>query len=160
MAYNRTFWVNHTTDQYGEVIQQGTLLDQEHFNNLEHGLSDAGLAQAIMQFKQIQEDYNYSDELQTVDLAMYDLKWPFNNRETTIALKQLRESVNYGVEITVLSYSGGRLGTIRVTDRARNGFKLVHDGSATNVRVSLRISGGMTDPMLGEDGTQITNEEV
>ena len=44
----------------------------------------------------------------------------------------------------MISYSGGRLGNITVTDRARNGFKLVHDGSATSVQVSVRVSGGMT----------------
>lgn len=46
----------------------------------------------------------------------------------------------------MLAYSGGRLGNIRVTDRARNGFKLVHDGSATTVKVQIRVTGGMTDP--------------
>ena len=39
MAYRRTFWVDHVTDQNGEVLQYGTLMDQEHFNNLEEGLS-------------------------------------------------------------------------------------------------------------------------
>ena len=31
--------------------------------------------------------------------------------------------------------------------RALNGFKLVHDGSATNVKVGIRVSGGMTGPV-------------
>ena len=79
-------------------------------------------------------------------LAQTGSKWPFNNTPTTIALAQLRESTKYGVEVTVLEYSGGRLGNIRVTDRARNGFKLVHDGSATTVKVQIRVTGGMTDP--------------
>ncbi len=145
MAYNRTFWVDHVTDQDGNVIQQGTLLDQQHFNNLERGLSDAGLAHAIMAFKQIQEDYNIMDELHTLTLAQTGLKWPFNNKENTIALAQLRENTNYSVEVAVLGYSGGRLGDIRVLDRARNGFKLLHDGSASVVKVAVRVSGGMTD---------------
>lgn len=72
--------------------------------------------------------------------------WTGEEAKTTIALAQLRESTNYGVEVTVLAYSGGRLGNIRVTDRARNGFKLVHDGSATTVKVQIRVTGGMTDP--------------
>lgn len=146
MAYNRTFWVDHVTDQKGEVIQQGTLLDQQHFNNLERGVSDMGLAGAIMHFKQVQEGYNYADELHATTLAQTGSKWPFNNTPTTVALTQMRENTNYSVEVTVLSYSGGRLGNIRVTDRARNGFKLVHDGSATTVKVQIRVTGGMTDP--------------
>lgn len=146
MAYDRSYWKDHVTDQSGEVIQQGTLLDQQHFNNMELGISDMTLAGAIMQFKAVQDGYNYADEMHTATLAQTGSKWPFNNTPTTIALAQLRESTNYGVEVTVLAYSSGRLGNIRVTDRARNGFKLVHDGSATTVKVRIRVTGGMTDP--------------
>lgn len=151
MAYDRSYWKDHVTDQSGEVIQQGTLLDQQHFNNMELGISDMTLAGAIMQFKAVQDGYNYADEMHTATLAQTGSKWPFNNTPTTIALAQLRESTNYGVEVTVLAYSGGRLGNIRVTDRARNGFKLVHDGSATTVKVQIRVTGGMTDPEPTEE---------
>ena len=44
MAYDRSYWKDHVTDQSGEVIQQGTLLDQQHFNNMELGISDMTLA--------------------------------------------------------------------------------------------------------------------
>lgn len=148
MAYNRTYWLDHVVDQHGAVIQQGTLLDQQHFNNMEHGISDMGLAGAIFQFQKIQDGYNQTVELHTVNLAMNaDRKWPFNNQPTTVALRQLRESINYSVDVAVMGYSGGRLGNIQVMDRAKNGFKLTHDGSATTVKVQIRISGGMTDPM-------------
>lgn len=143
MAYGRTFWVDHVTDQNGEVLQYGTMMDQDHFNNLEEGLSDAGLALALTQFKQAQDGYQFEDEVHIVNLAMDNLPWPFNNKQTTVALKNLRENVNYGVEVSVISYSGGRLGNITVIDRALNGFKLVHDGSATSVKVGIRVSGGM-----------------
>ena len=144
MAYKRTFWVDHVTDQHGEVLQYGTLLDQEHFNNMEVGISDMSLAHALVQFKQTQDSYQTEDEVHIVDLAMDSLPWPFNNKATTIGLKNLRENTNYGIEVSVISYSGGRLGNITVIDRALNGFKLVHDGSATSVKVSVRVSGGMT----------------
>ena len=151
MAYDRTFWVDHVTDQSGQVIQQGTLLDQQHFNNIEKGLSDDSLARSIMQFKQIQDDYDYEDELHTLALSFNSgLWWPLNNKETTVALSGLRENTNYSVEVNVLSYSGGRVGNIRVADRALNGFKLIHDGSATTVNVAVRVSGGMTDPGIDE----------
>lgn len=101
MAYDRSYWKDHVTDQSGEVIQQGTLLDQQHFNNMELGISDMTLAGAIMQFKAVQDGYNYADEMHTATLAQTGSKWPFNNTPTTIALAQLRESTNYGVEVTV-----------------------------------------------------------
>lgn len=142
--YDRTYWKDHVTDQNGDVLQYGTLLDQEHFNNMEVGISDMSLAHALVQFKQTQDSYQTEDEVHIVDLSMDSLPWPFNNKATTIGLKNLRENTNYGVEVSVISYSGGRLGNITVTDRALNGFKLVHDGSATSVKVGVRVSGGMT----------------
>ena len=141
--YARTFWLDHVTDQHGEVIQQGTLLDQAHFNNIEQGVSDNSLADAFMQFRAIQESYDLTDEQHTVTLGTTGSKWPFNNTAATVALSQLRESVNYGVSVNVLEYSGGLLGHIKVFDRAVNGFKLLHDGSATSVKVSVRVSGGL-----------------
>ena len=128
--YARTFWVDHVVDQSGEVIQQGTLLDQAHFNNLEKGLSDESLAAAFMQFQQIQEGYDTIDEQHNVTLGQTGSKWPFNNSATTVALSQLRENTNYGVEVNVLSYSGGLLGDIKVFDRAANGL-------------SVRVRGGL-----------------
>ena len=123
---------------------------QKSFDNMDVNLADVSLAHAIMAFKDIQEDYNIMDELHTLTLEQTGLKWPFNNKENTVALVQLRENTNYSVEVAVLGYSGGRLGAIRVLDRARNGFKLLHDGSATTVRVAVRISGGMTDQRIAE----------
>ena len=146
--YNRSYWKDHVTDQYGTVIQQGTLLDQAHFNNLEIGVSDNSLAAQIMAFKDRQEEYDYQDELKVLTLGMNSLPWPFNNNENTVALTSTRENTNYSVEVNVLEYSGGRLGSIRVLDRAVNGFKLLHDGSATTVKVSVRVTGGMTDPKI------------
>lgn len=116
MAYKRSFWVDHVTDQHGDVIQYGTLLDQQHFNNMEVGISDLGLAVALMQFKQTQDDFQYGTEVQNLNLLMNSAKWPFNNKETTVALKGLRENTDYSVDVTVLEYSGGRLGNIRVKD--------------------------------------------
>lgn len=141
--YSRTYWLDHVVDQHGQVIQQGTLLDQDHFNNVEVGISDSYLAQQISRFKQIQEDYDTLSEVKSVSLAMNALPWPFNNKENTVALSQLREHTDYSVEVEVVSYSGGRLGNIQVKDRALNGFKLLHDGSATTVNVIVRITGGM-----------------
>lgn len=46
--YNRSYWLDHVTDQSGAVIQQGTLQDQAHFNNMEVGIADANIAAAIL----------------------------------------------------------------------------------------------------------------
>lgn len=143
--YDRTFWVDHVEDQSGTVIQQGTLQDQANFNKMEIGISDAELAHNIMMMKQIQESYNLTPEVQTITLAMEALPWPFNNKANTVALNNLRNNTNYGVDVEVVSYSGGEIGKFRIADRAKNGFKILHDGSANNVTVTIRVTGGMTD---------------
>lgn len=46
--YERTFWLDHVEDQSGEMIQEGTPLDQAHFNKMEVGIEDANLAHKIV----------------------------------------------------------------------------------------------------------------
>ena len=120
-------------------------MDQAHFNKIEIGLSDNGLAQAIMQFKDLQTCNETVAEVRNVTLTGNGSKWPFNNTALTVALQQLREKTTYDVDIEVVSYSGGRLGDIKVQDRALNGFKLLHEGSATTVNLIVRITGGMVN---------------
>lgn len=140
--YLRTFWIDHVVDQHGVIIQQGTLLDQLHFNNLELGLSDQAVAAAFLMFRRLQMKYNTAEELHTVTLTGNGNPWPFNNDPVSVMFTQLRENTNYFVEIDVKGYSGGLPGHICVCDRTMNGFKLLHDGSATSVQVSVRVCGG------------------
>lgn len=144
--YDRTYWKNHVVDQHGTVIQEGTPLDQEHFNKEESGISDMEMAQAIYMFGYHHDKMNTDAEIHLVTMNGTGEKWPFNNKAVTVALKQMRENVNYRVDVEVLGYSGGQLGDIEVFDRACNGFKLMHNGSATTVKLAVRVSGGMTDP--------------
>jgi hypothetical protein len=143
--YSREYWKDRATDQLGNVIQQGTLQDQAHYNNMETGIDDENIAGKIMLIKRIQEGYENEAEYHDVTLSMNaGMAWPFNNKETTVALTTSRESTDYNVDIYVLDYDGGHLGNIRVMDRALNGFKLIHDGSATTVNVRIKVTGGMS----------------
>lgn len=146
MNYVRTFWWNRLKDQLGNILRKGTPLDQDHFNNLEKGVSCLFTTVQTMLFKQNQDEHGRAAEVKQVTLAMHaGAHWPFNNKETTVGLKMLRETTNYAVDVSVEEYSGGLIGNIRVTDKAKNGFKLVHDGSATNVKVTVRVTGGMME---------------
>lgn len=142
--YNRTFWLDHVEDQEGEVIQQGTLMDQAHFNNMELGISDAVLAGQLLAFKSEQEAYETTGETKTLTLTANSNPWPFCNTEQTVALTQMRNTTNYDVTVTVKDYSGGEIGGFEIRDKALNGFKILHDGSAKSVTVELKITGGMT----------------
>ena len=46
--YERNYWLNHVEDESGGVVQEGTPLDQDHFNPMEEGISDAHLATKLL----------------------------------------------------------------------------------------------------------------
>ena len=46
--YERNYWLNHVEDESGSVVQEGTPLDQDHFNPMEEGISDAHLATKLL----------------------------------------------------------------------------------------------------------------
>lgn len=157
MAYSRTFWKDHVTDQEGHVIQQGTLLDQQHFNNMEEGISDGAIAHSLMiagymnlrrtteQYMD-QNDAEVLGEIHTVTLTN-NRKHPFNSTiavPVSVALTKTRKNLYYSVEAQVDSFSGGLPGDLHISDKALNGFKISFDGSATSVTVTIRIKGGMT----------------
>lgn len=154
--YHRTHWLDHVTDQTGAVIQQGTLQDQAHFNNMEEGIADANFAAQILtegylQLRRIQE-HNDAEifaeilgETHTVTLTN-SKAFPFNSTvssPTTVALTKNRRNLYYSVEATATKVSGGLLGDIHITDKALNGFKVSFDGSAKSVTLELKIKGGM-----------------
>jgi len=155
-VYHRTHWLDHVTDQTGAVIQQGTLQDQAHFNNMEEGVADANFAAQILtegylQLRRIQE-HNDAEifaeilgETHTVTL-INGKAFPFNSTvssPTTVALTKNRRNLYYSVEATATQVSGGLLGDIHITGKALNGFKVSFDGSAKSVTLELKIKGGM-----------------
>ncbi len=142
--YQRTFWRDRAVDQTGQVIQHGTLQDQAHFNNMEDGIADANLAAALQSFYDVQVGYENEAEVQTVTLTANSYPYPFCNSEKAVALRTLRNTTNYTVDVAVVSYAGGQLGDILVKDKALNGFKLLSDGSAKTITLRVKITGGMT----------------
>ncbi|MCD7857721.1 MAG: phage tail protein [Clostridiales bacterium] len=62
---------------------------------------------------------------------------------TTVSLDSLRENTTYMVNTQVLEYEGGQPGTVEITDRLINGFKIACTGSATSVTIAYEVVGGM-----------------
>ena len=156
MAYKRTFWKDHVTDQKGEVIQEGTLLDQAHFNNAEEGIADTNFADLILMegYLQLRRKFEQDSagifseilgETHTVTLKN-SKSYPFNSTAsspTTVALTKNRKNLYYSIEATATKVEGGLLGDIHITGKALNGFKVSFDGSAKSVTLELKIKGGM-----------------
>lgn len=140
--YKRTFWLDKIEDETtGEKLQDGTDQSAGHFNNAEHGISDANLAAALILISSSLTAEQVATEEKTVTLTNGQ-SYPFNNSTQTIALAKARNFTDYTVEAEVLGHSGN-VGEVKIFDRLLNGFKVAYDGSAKNATIKLRIKGGM-----------------
>jgi hypothetical protein len=144
VAYNRTFWKDHVTDG-STVIQQGTNMSQDNFNNLEEGALSANLT-ALEAIRIARLLKNTTDglvgEKKTVTLTNSQ-KYPFNNSIQLVNLATSRNTKDYVVDVEVVSYTGGGVGDIEVTDKLLNGFKVAFTGGASQVVVNCYVQGGI-----------------
>lgn len=175
--YGKTEWIDHavtpertftmkdnqdgtiTLTPYGTVVQQGTNMNAANFNNIEHGVEDAHIAQAILAFGNLQEnrvqneritssESNFANEVtgetKTVTLRN-TAAFPFNSTmdiPVTVDLSKTRKTKFYTVDYEITDHTG-EVGDIYITDKALNGFKVAFDGCGSSVTVTLRIKGGM-----------------
>lgn len=143
----------------GTVMQQGTPQSAANFNHMENGIHDAHVAAAIfMQYqmhyveareKEVDErldhhDAEFSAETGTVTLNNTNkVFFGFNNSGSTVALKTVRKTMNYDLDIEVVEVTGGQVGDVIVYDKQLNGFKLKFEGSAKSVKIKYKVRGGM-----------------
>ena len=88
------------------------------------------------------DDAEFTSETGTVTLTNSNkVFFAFNNSGTTVALKTVRKTMNYDLE--VVEVAGGQVGDVIVYDKQLNGFKLKFEGSAKTVKVKYKVRGGM-----------------
>ena len=96
--YRNTQWIDEVKDQdTEEVIQEGTPQSAGNFNNMEHGISDAHLAAALLIIQSGLTADQVATEEKTVTLSNSQ-SYPFNNSTQTIALSTVRNFTDYTVE--------------------------------------------------------------
>ena len=140
--YRNTQWIDEVKDQdTEEVIQEGTPQSAGNFNNMEHGISDAHLAAALLIIQSGLTADQVATEEKTVTLSNSQ-SYPFNNSTQTIALNTVRNFTDYTVEAEITDHDGN-VGDVKIFDRMLNGFKVAYDGSAKKATIKLRIKGGM-----------------
>lgn len=140
--YRNTQWIDEVKDQdTEEVIQEGTPQSAGNFNNMEHGISDAHLAAALLIIQSGLTADHVATEEKAVTLSNSQ-SYPFNNSTQTIALSRVRNFTDYTVEAEITDHDGN-VGDVRIFDRMLNGFKVAYDGSAKSATIKLRIKGGM-----------------
>ena len=136
----------------GEIIQVGTPQNPTNLNNIEVGIQDAHLAEQILAwyYRHKMLHYDVMDEETAGELHEVTLtnnqKFPFNatvDNPVSVALTTVRRNLFYSVEAEVLEHTG-LVGEIQISNKALNGFKVAYTGSASSVKLALRIKGGMT----------------
>lgn len=146
MAYDREFWLNHVVDPgTGAIIQQGTPQDQDRFNNLEEGVFSENMT-ALEAVRMARLLKNTTDGLvgeKKVITLVNSQKYPFNNSIQNVSLAASRNTKDYTVEVEIVSYSGGGIGDVEVTDKLLNGFKIAFTGAASQVVVNCYVQGGI-----------------
>lgn len=140
--YNLTKWLDHVVDpDTQQVIQQGTPMSADNFNNMEKGILDDYVTGELLAIAAKQLQVLTNVESQDVTLTN-TLAYPFNNSKTTVSLATARITADYTIDVELLSHTG-EVGDIEISDKLLNGFKIAFTGSATSVKVRLRVKGGL-----------------
>ena len=154
--YERTYWqddVRNPSNRYnytdhgdgtmtitkaGTVMQQGTFQDQQHFNNMEVGITDAHIAAMLLLNAVRQNEWEIErGQVTLTNNAIY----PMNNSVQSVALQLPKENGDYVVIAEVVSCSGNA-GEVEVSDMLANGFKLAYTGSAASATIKYTVIGG------------------
>lgn len=161
--YSPTLWQDHVTEfenRYtesrnedgtithtpveGEIIQQGTPQSARNFNNIEEGIlagTEMGDYLAVMVLQNRRGLETVRGESGTVTLTNTQT-YPFNNSGKTVALATPRDTLDYFVNIEVVSETGGSAGIVTVYNKLANGFSVKFDGSAKSVTIRYNVTGG------------------
>ena len=143
--YPWTDWKDHVEDQEGHVIQQGTNMNAQNFNNQEDGVIDAHAAVGLLlnfarQHAWAQDDIlAYLRKINAVYSGSVNLTnsevYPFNNSVQSISIGATLDNTYYEVQTKVTAFSGS-VGEIEVSDKLTNGFKLSYTGSAKSATIA------------------------
>jgi hypothetical protein len=143
-AYAPEEWLDEVKDKTsGEIIQEGTPMDAEHFNHMEEGIHSNSLMLAILleQQKHTQQSISSVDG-EEIEVTLTNTKgFYFNNSVKTVALSNMRSTLDYRVT-TEIQGNPVNAGDIVVYDKQVNGFKIAFTGSAESVTIRCFVQGG------------------
>lgn len=143
--YQPETWLDEVVDLTDpkKVIQEGTPMDAEHFNHMEQGIHNNSLMLSLLleNVKHAQQSIESVDG-EEIEVTLTNTKdFYFNNSAKTVALANMRSTVNYRV-ITEIQGNPVNVGDIVVYDKQVNGFKIAFTGSANSVTVRCFVQGG------------------
>ena len=137
-------YIQHTAAP-GKIRVPGTPQNAHNFNTMDLAAFEAMLMSAEnerhIRMMNDKLDGLVGEKIQ-VTLKNTD-KYPFNSSSATVQLGTVRNKNDYTVDTEIVSYSGGFVNGISISDKLLNGFKIAFSGSATNVVVNCYVRGGI-----------------
>lgn len=137
-SYIPTQWKDQVKDG-STIIQPGTPMNAQNFNNMEHGILANDALAAVL--AQVQRQAALSGAEWEVESGSATIS-PANT-DNTISIAKLRNRTSYNVTVEVNSVSGGTVGDIIISGKQANGFKVKYTGTATSVTIRYHVQGGM-----------------
>ncbi|NNV06202.1 signal transduction protein [Geobacillus sp. MMMUD3] len=147
-TYEATVWEDRVLDEAtGQVIVEGTPVDEENMNNIEAGILvahyDIGLLaaflsqQAMLNAKEL-EKYKKQRLVQgQATITGSSSNGYFRDSEPFVQVNLTGfaqiNAPNYDVIVTPISGDSGFVGRLEVYDKTQNGFKVKMTGSASSV---------------------------
>lgn len=145
-AYAPATWLDEVKDKSsGEIIQEGTPMDAEHFNHMEQGIHNNSLMLALLLEATRQNKQSVASvEGEMIEVTLTNTKgFYFNNSSKTIALGKMRNTLDYRV-LTEVQGDIANAGDVVVYDKQLNGFKIKYTGSAKSITVKCYVQGGVS----------------
>lgn len=143
-SYTPEEWLDEVKDKStGEIIQEGTPMDAEHFNHMEQGIHNNSIMLAVLLEATMENARSVSSvEGELIEVTLTNSRdFYFNNSAKTVALSKIRSSLDYRVMVEVQG-NPTNVGEVVVYDKQLNGFKIAFTGSAESVTVKCYVQGG------------------
>lgn len=133
--YNRTFWKDHVVDSTGKVIQQGTNMSQDNFNNEELGIFESAVANCLNSvYLRLRADDEKNTDISTVTQVLTQ-----GNNSVALPTEAKRNNTVYTV-VPVFTAAPTAAVSVAITAKQANGFTVNSTGAAT---VVFLVQGGM-----------------
>ena len=152
MKYNQEYdpilWEDEILDQNGNVIQEGTPMDEVNFNRMEAGIDLHNTQQAVnmeamrlARSNRIELDKWKNQRIQegVVTITNSDTNKYFRTSDpyVLVALTGYTQidTPNYSILTEIVSGDPGLIGNVIVYDKASNGFKIAYTGTAPTATI-------------------------
>lgn len=141
--YTPLEWIDHIVDEQGNVVQQGTPVNERIMNRIESGVQTALGPSGILLFQTLQFVQKLNQEFEKIkkQKIMQGEVTVTADNYTAVALDGFvqYDAPDYQVVTELVSGDPGFVGDIKVYDKTSNGFKVSFTGSEDEATIKWTL---------------------